>query len=461
MSLLSIISDPEEGAAVLCGLPSPSVIIGSTDPNVPTLLRLANQEGRELARRHDWQALLVDYTVDTVAAELQTSLPADYERLTPYPELWNRSISQMYCGPTSPRDWGRIKALQTTSVPDTNDSYTKIFLKFDGTDASTTITDTNAGGFAHTWTANGNAQIDTAQSRFGGASLLCDGTGDYVTTTDNADFTLGSGDFTIDTWVNVAGGSGGVRAICGQADSSATGSTRTADIVLLNTNVFAGNVGIGSTVTTVTGTTTITSSGWHHVALTRSGNTLRLFVDGIQEGGNTNISGSINDSSNAYSVGRLGEFTTLTWNGWIDNFRLSVGIARWTANFTPPGVTIGSSNHWRLLGDDLYITPPPTAGQTLAFPYMSKNWVRPVSGSDKAAFTLDTDTALIPERLITLGIIWRYKASKGFDYAEAMATYEREVERAASRDAGTGVLYPSRSRTTDETNTTWQGTIIA
>ena len=62
MSLLTILTDTEEGAAVLCGLPNPSSIVGSTDPNAPLLLRLANQEGRELSRRHDWQALMTDYT---------------------------------------------------------------------------------------------------------------------------------------------------------------------------------------------------------------------------------------------------------------------------------------------------------------------------------------------------------------------------------------------------------------
>jgi hypothetical protein len=94
----------------------------------------------------------------------------------------------------------------TITVPvaaaDGNDAFTKILLHMDGTNGSTTFTDTNAGGSAHTWTANGNAQISTAQSKFGGASGLFDGTGDYITTPDHADYTLGSGDFTIDLWFN-------------------------------------------------------------------------------------------------------------------------------------------------------------------------------------------------------------------------------------------------------------------
>ena len=68
----------------------------------------------------------------------------------------------------------------------------------DGTDGSTTFTDAIG---THTVTAVGNAQIDTAQYKFGGASGLFDGTGDYLTIPDHADFNFGAGDFTIDFWV--------------------------------------------------------------------------------------------------------------------------------------------------------------------------------------------------------------------------------------------------------------------
>ena len=81
---------------------------------------------------------------------------------------------------------------------------------------STTITDTNIGGSAHVWTAVGNAQIDTARIRFRRtASLLLDGTGDWVTTPDHADFTLGSSDFTIDCWFNCTNAGGHHRPSCG------------------------------------------------------------------------------------------------------------------------------------------------------------------------------------------------------------------------------------------------------
>lgn len=82
------------------------------------------------------------------------------------------------------------------------DTYTKLLLHCDGTDGSTTFSDNGVTG--HTVTANGNAQIDTAQSKFGNASGLFDGTGDYLTIPDHADWNFGTGNFTIDAWIRFA-----------------------------------------------------------------------------------------------------------------------------------------------------------------------------------------------------------------------------------------------------------------
>jgi hypothetical protein len=231
MSLLTLI----QGAAVRCGLAQPTAVIGSSDPNVPLLQALAQDVGDELARRHDWQVLKIDYTVPTLAAETQTALPADYDRMLPNGEMWNRSIALRYDGPTDDFDWGRIKALNAPAA-----------------------------------------------------------------------------------------------------------------------------------------------TGW-----------------------------------------------------------------------------------WRLIGGALQITPAPTAGQTLAFPYMSKNWIAPAVGSNKAAWTIDTDTARIPEQLLKLGIIWAWKSGKGFDYAEFLATHERELERYTSRDRGIGPIIIGKSRPNESgLMNTWPGRII-
>lgn len=91
---------------------------------------------------------------------------------------------------------------------------------------------------------------------------------------------------------------------------------------------------------------------------------------------------------------------------------------------------------WRQRGDTILILPEPAAGQTYAFTYISKNWCQSESGTAQPAWAGDTDTAKLDEQLHTLGLAWRYLQARGMDYAEAMATYEREVARAIAKDGG-------------------------
>ena len=79
------------------------------------------------------------------------------------------------------------------------DANTVLMLHFNGNDGSTNFVDSSFGN--RSVTANGNAQIDTAQSKFGSASGLFDGAGDYLSLADSDDWNFGSGDFTIDSWV--------------------------------------------------------------------------------------------------------------------------------------------------------------------------------------------------------------------------------------------------------------------
>lgn len=85
----------------------------------------------------------------------------------------------------------------------------------------------------------------------------------------------------------------------------------------------------------------------------------------------------------------------------------------------------------RVRGGKLLANPTPAAGNTWAFEYVSKNWILGADGTTyKAAFTLDTDTLLLPEKILTAGLRWRWKKEKGFDYAEDFASYEQMVKKA-------------------------------
>jgi hypothetical protein len=87
---------------------------------------------------------------------------------------------------------------------------------------------------------------------------------------------------------------------------------------------------------------------------------------------------------------------------------------------------------FRFRGGDVLIYPSPAAGQTCAYEYISTYWV---SGS-KAAMTADTDTALIDESVISLGVRWRFLKAKGLDYAEDFRSYELAKAKAIGRDGG-------------------------
>ena len=86
------------------------------------------------------------------------------------------------------------------------------------------------------------------------------------------------------------------------------------------------------------------------------------------------------------------------------------------------------------------IAPTPPAGETIAYEYLSRNWARSSGGAAQAAFLADADTAVLDEGLITLGLRWRFLRAKGLDYAEEMASYERELEQAMARDGGSTAL---------------------
>ncbi len=212
-----------------------------------------------------------------------------------------------------------------------NDSFTKVLLHFEGADAGTVITDSNAGGAAHTWTAAGNANTDTAQQKFGLTSLATDGTGDFVTTPDHANYTLGAGEFCVDTFFNCTATAGSFEMLCGQLDAAGVANANSAWYIAREVgNTIQAVVVEGTTATTVVTTTQFTNAvntGWHHVRFLRIGNTLKLYIDGVDEGSNT-FSGTVNNSTGALGVGCAGDFTSDPWTGWIDEFRFSVGTSR-------------------------------------------------------------------------------------------------------------------------------------
>jgi hypothetical protein len=213
------------------------------------------------------------------------------------------------------------------------DQYTMSLLHFNGDDASTAITDLSG----KTWTAYDNAQLDTAQKKFGASSLLLDGTGDYIDTPDSPDFTLGSSDFTIEMWVRRFT-AGTTQYLLGQGDSSAGAASLSVAMYFNSGNNLAVQLNSGTTPYQIVSSVAITNdSAWYHIALVRYVDAGKLYIGGT-ESGSVNLTGvTINNSANKFTIGRLGEYTGGNYfNGWIDEYRQSVGVARYTGNFTPP-----------------------------------------------------------------------------------------------------------------------------
>lgn len=200
-----------------------------------------------------------------------------------------------------------------------------LLIQSDTTDGSITFVD-SAG--SKTITVVGDTQHDTDQSKFGSSSILFDGAGDQLTLADSEDWNLGSGDFTIDAWVRPATLSG-VQGILAQYDVG----NRSWGLLTNGTAarfVYSSN---GSTEQSFQGGV-LSLNTWHHVAVTRSGTELRLFLDGTVVASNLSESDTFFNSTALVRVGSEGGSGIR--NGHLDEIRLIKGSAAWTSNFTVP-----------------------------------------------------------------------------------------------------------------------------
>ncbi len=210
-------------------------------------------------------------------------------------------------------------------------SSVSLLLHGDGTNGSTTITDSS--GSPKTVTAFGNAQISTAQSKFGGASIAFDGTGDYLGTSTSA-HNMGTSPFSVECFFRYSGTSALYPTLWG---NNPGGYTAGAAVVHIDHASATDRVTIWaynhSTVSPIITSATFAYNTWHYLAITRSGTTLTM---------------SLNDAitTATISASLAFDFTTLNigggnwnggngdFNGWVDEFRVTPGVAR-TVTSTP------------------------------------------------------------------------------------------------------------------------------
>ena len=183
----------------------------------------------------------------------------------------------------------------------------------------------------------GNAQISTSVKKYGTGSLAFDGSTANLSCVDTPNFNLGSGDFTIEAWVYAnALNSQGAGWVC-QWLANPAWYFGTSSVPSNNSFLFGWTTdGTNGGIQVISSSVVVSTGVWNHYAVSRSGTTLRLFIDGVQVGSGT-LSGTIYNSADPVVVGNNPQGGG-NWrlNGYIDDLRITKGVARYTANFTPP-----------------------------------------------------------------------------------------------------------------------------
>jgi hypothetical protein len=166
--------------------------------------------------------------------------------------------------------------------------------------------------------------------------------------------------------------------------------------------------------------------------------------------------------ASAHEWEKLNRIATITGDGSTEDFDLPTDYDRmldksqlWTSSLETPlspvsdrdewlGLDVQSFdfvvNAWIKYGDQIHIKPAPADAEAIKYWYQSNLIVAPASGTNKAAFDTDTDTFRIDERLLKLGIIWRWREMKGLPYAENLADYERALAKRIAEDKGSRII---------------------
>jgi hypothetical protein len=124
--------------------------------------------------------------------------------------------------------------------------------------------------------------------------------------------------------------------------------------------------------------------------------------------------------------------------GWDRNYRWRTG-----SPMTPQEWQFYKSSlyplapfiRFRLFDGTLNIVPTPTGTDTLAFEYMSTSWCQSATGVGQSEWLADTDTYVLPDNLMTMGVKWRFLAAKGLDYAKELHDYQMAMSRAFANEA--------------------------
>jgi hypothetical protein len=200
----------------------------------------------------------------------------------------------------------------------------------DGTNTSLLLLGSNAGIYDATAKNDivtvGDTRVSSTQIKYGTGAMYFDGTGDYLSIPTNPSFNFGSGAFTIEAWIN--------RSVVGDTYFITSASGIPGMFFGFQGGSLLG-YGRVSTAWDYTAAHGMTTNAWYHVALTRgTDNNIRMFVNGSQIGTTQNSAQTYDLSLTSLTIGTQGSL--YPFNGYIDDLRITKGIARYTTAFTPP-----------------------------------------------------------------------------------------------------------------------------
>ena len=216
-------------------------------------------------------------------------------------------------------------SISVPTAPPTNITNTVLLLNFDNAgiyDAST-INDAQTVG---------NAQVSTTQAKFGTTSMYFNATGDRLIVPNRQELRFGAGDFTIEFWVYFNSLTG-YRQILNTASSSGTSDYSYA-MVTNGTSLLYYLSSTGTSWDLVPGSSigTVSTGQWFHVALVRNGSTFTPYLNGVAAPTATSSAALFNFATPL----PIGALTAPPMQGYLQDFRITKGYARYTGNFTPP-----------------------------------------------------------------------------------------------------------------------------
>lgn len=203
----------------------------------------------------------------------------------------------------------------------------------DDSDGSTNIVDSSIR--THSITVHGNAHHEVDQHKFGSSSIYFDGSGDYLSLLSNTDWYLGTGDFTVDFWMNpINGGLGNNYPRLLQLGPNATNGGLWIVGQTTNPNKIMVQGYSGGYFTPLNSGSTLPNNTWTHVAIVRKNGVFYMFIGGVLKSSDAGHT-TYNIVQNAVYIGSNNSGSE-SYYGYLDEYRVSKGIARWTSNFTPP-----------------------------------------------------------------------------------------------------------------------------